>query len=119
MLILIVLIFNVFCSVQSATLERKNENFALQNYGEILPNPNTMVIKAIPKDGNGALMARTSKEVDRANATILGTLCYIFIVCFFINWKIYSLQKFSCKTSCQKRGDFHHMWVFIGTGIPQ
>ena len=80
MLIFTLFIFNVFCTVQSATLDRKNEN-----YGEVMAkNSNTLVIKAMPKDGNGALMARGANDGDEVPGKIAVYLCYIFIVCFFL-----------------------------------
>ena len=85
MLIFTVLIFNVFCTIQSATLDRKNENFALENYGEVMAkNSNTLVIKAMPKDGNGDFMARGANDGDEVPGKIAVYLCYIFIVCFFL-----------------------------------
>ena len=78
MLILTLLIFNVFCTIQSATLDRKNEN-----YGEVMAkNSNTLVIKTMPK--NGALMARGANDGDEVPGKIAVYLCYIFIVCFFL-----------------------------------
>ena len=83
MLIFTLLLFNVFCTIQSATLDRKNENFALENYGEVMSkNSNTLVIKTMPK--NGALMARGANDGDEVPGKIAVYLCYIFIVCFFL-----------------------------------
>lgn len=81
MLIFTLLIFNVvFCTIQSATLDRKNEN-----YGEVMAkNSNTLVIKAMPKDGNEKLMARGANDGDEVPGKIAVYLCYIFIVCFFL-----------------------------------
>ena len=85
MLIFTLLLFIIFCTVQSATLDRKNENFAIENYGEVIAkNSNTLVIKSMTKDGNGSLIARGANDGDEVPGKIAVYLCYIFIVCFFL-----------------------------------